>query len=69
MFLLVAFAMFAIGLLGLILCVIGLCWFVTHPKESGESFQRGTRRSMLALSVVGILFVGIGALPFMPPLF
>lgn len=61
---LITFGMFAIGLLGLVFCVRGLSWFVTHPKENGESFRRGTRRSMLTLFVVGILFVGIGVLPF-----
>jgi hypothetical protein len=67
--LLVAFDVLAVGLLGLVLRVVGLSWFVTHPKETGESFRRGKRQSMLALPVVGISFIGISVLPFVPPPF
>jgi threonine/homoserine/homoserine lactone efflux protein len=64
--LLIAFGMFAIGLLGLVLCMLGLSWFITHPRMNGESFRRGRRRNMLASTILGILFIGIGVLPFAP---
>lgn len=63
---LLAFGMFAVGLMGLVLLIVGLSWLATHPKENGESSRRGKRRKMLVSTVVGALLIGIGILPFTP---
>ncbi|WP_247827620.1 hypothetical protein [Arthrobacter antioxidans] len=64
--LLIAFGMLALGLVGLVLSIIGLSWFATHPKENGESFRGGKRRRMFVLLVIGLLFIGVGVVPFAP---
>lgn len=64
--LLIAFGMLALGLVGLVLSIIGLSWFVTHPKENRESFRGGKRRRVLVLLVIGLLFIGVGVVPFAP---
>lgn len=61
---LIVLGVFTLGLLGLVLCMVSFGWFVTHPKETGESLLRGKRGRMFALSIVAIIFVGVGGLPF-----
>jgi cell division protein FtsX len=34
--------------------MIGVGWFITHPKEAGESLLRGKRGRMFALCVVAV---------------
>ncbi len=49
---LIYFGTFILGLPSLVLSMIGVGWFVTHPKEIGESLLRGKRGWMFALCVV-----------------
>lgn len=56
---------FILGLPGLVLSMIGLGWFVTHPKEPGDSSLRGKRGVMFALCIVAIPVTVICALVFL----
>ncbi|WP_459316382.1 hypothetical protein [Arthrobacter sp. TMT4-20] len=56
--------MFGTGLLGLILLVVGASWFISNPKQDGESLLHGKRAKMLALCAVSFIFLGIGIIPF-----
>lgn len=51
---LIYFGSFIIGLLGLVLSMIGIGWFVLNPKETGQSLLRGKRGLMFALCVVTV---------------
>lgn len=56
------FGTFIFGLFGLVLSVIGVGWFVVHPKETGESLLRGKRGMMFALCVVVVPLTVVCAL-------
>lgn len=56
--------MFAIGLLGLVLLIVGVSWFVVHPREAEESLIRGKRGRRLMLCIISLGFLGVGIIPF-----